>query len=1499
MPSMYPVEYPRVVHIEVITLTEMRPADYDTTSDISSDVDEPKYGTPREWFIVLGGFLSIMASFGFINSVGLIQAHLEKNQLRDFTPSQIGWIPAITIFLALATPVATGPLYDRHGHRWLLALGSVFVSLGMLFMSLLGYIVGNTTFVVVLLVMTWGIMCGVGMGAISVAVTGVINATFGKRCGMACGIVFMGSSVGGVLWPLLLRDTLERWGWSPGLGTLCGVSTTLLVFGNVMLRRGSQGMKKNQDRRLWSIGCLKKLDFVLMTLSLAVFQFVVMGIVGTLPSWGMSRGFDRELMFNVVAAMNSGAALGRLAICAASDRFGRLNTVIVVKASAVVILFAIFLNVGDSAPKFFVFAPLWGFTAGATLSTMGLLVGQLCQADEEFGMYYGMNSFIVSLGGLLAVPLSAMMLKALGTTVHIIVLGTFCAPFCSLSPSESSLSGSVSERLSMKPSFLLLGSVAVGLAAAAVVPGHASHPEPHHASGGYTWHDLEPRCKQRRDGAKTKACSEHMQITGWNDFTTPVTDDAACLTLRTLGWLASNLAKPLLDVAPEAGPQDHLVLGLHSLTVWQLALQTFKAQLNNTNVWDRDTQLHVASCYLEYTEQASQFLRALNSKAQHFSDTAGARCVVAERIEALCDAYEGVARHIYGNSVKAVARTSGLVTARFPEVIPEFFTTAFPDPVSGGMIRDYLAKNDAAIAGTNSLFAQNKQSWHCVGSASPSPNAALNKRHETKPIHTPQTNITKPIHTPQNNTTKPYHKPKPKAKTKAKTKAKKEDEIKPEWYNPDGTLWAKFGNWFNGLGDLKIMQPIDLARIQMEILSMNEVVNFDRHVVGGRTIKAPTHVPLIGSRALEVPPLKPQLFPNIRSVSALANASVPVKKITIDLEGCLRSRVLKMGQTLSDEQPSRRSHEELTQELAKKFKDKCFTSLEFYSLKDVFKNLADQQDSIRYLKEDTIARYLEIPDILGTSPVIFQMVSYLGAFPFLQHAPVVLELPQMIMVVVIMTERYRKVLARGSSDRTKLLFKSMAVYDRKEPELEAGSKPSEPKAIVAEPKSDNAGFVVDEAGDDSLDDEDDEDDDLVLTAFELLDIKEAVQQGHAPTFHGAAIPTDNFRKLVMLLLLAAPLDPQESLALYSHRLVGDELESLRWSAECVLASFVNAEKATGIKYSHFKTIIPVLFPFLFNGFNGLFEHFLFSKTLDFSKQRGQSTKVVDELKIAQPLLPKGGEILNESTLSQISFFLPGSDLFRRVRLLYSGNEAGFSMGSFETKVFNWQAPTLLLVSGTRLGDVPEGGQETTFAAALPPRRFPHGSKSDRLTFGVYVKEPWKHTHRECFGDSDTVLFQLEPVHDVFPASALNKDYVSFTKPPGNHPLLSFGCPHPKPTQAHRKAPMLSLGPVSLLLDDSFEFGVFNHDYTSRGGAFRSSVVRKSDFQDRFQIESLEVWGCGGDAEAKAQAERWAWEEREAESRRKVNLGTGDIQADRALLEMAGIIGGSRSGGSMG
>ncbi|KAK6829807.1 Restriction of telomere capping protein 5 [Apiospora arundinis] len=398
----------------------------------------------------------------------------------------------------------------------------------------------------------------------------------------------------------------------------------------------------------------------------------------------------------------------------------------------------------------------------------------------------------------------------------------------------------------------------------------------------------------------------------------------------------------------------------------------------------------------------------------------------------------------------------------------------------------------------------------------------------------------------------------------------------------------------------------------------------------------------------------------------------------------------------------------------------------------------------------------------------------------------------------------------------------------------------------------------------------------------------------------------------MLLLLVAPLGPQEILSTYADRVAGDELEGLRDTANNILSSLINVERSPGITFAQFRRIIPTNLPFLFQGFSSLFEKFLFSRNLDFSKKRKESVsttgtagsssigsppssppairRVRTSSSSLPPVLRDKGHILTPNLVSQLSFFIPGSELFRRLRLLYSGADAGFSMGSFETKVFNWRAPTLLLVSGTRLAESANShhhvqGAEGLFTDSLPPRRFPDGSPAgrseDRVVFGLLVKQPWRTAHRECFGDADTLLFQLSPVHDVFRASSMNTNYVSFAKPPSAaFPGITVGCPPPKSATASRHPTLRTLGPVSLVIDSSFD------------------CARRYDFQDRFQIEDIEVWGCGGDDEAKAQRERWEWEHREAEARRRINLGTGDREADRALLEMAGLVGNNRSGGSM-
>ena len=545
------------------------------------------------------------------------------------------------------------------------------------------------------------------------------------------------------------------------------------------------------------------------------------------------------------------------------------------------------------------------------------------------------------------------------------------------------------------------------------------------------------------------------------------------------------------------------------------------------------------------------------------------------------------------------------------------------------------------------------------------------------------------------------------------------------------------------------------------------------------------------------------------------------------------------------------------------------------------------------------------------------MASYLGAFPFPSLAPTILTIEAMLKIVVIMTERYGRVLKQGERDRGKLFYRSMAVFDRRvnfheRPTKDLQSSSEDQLEVSAPtvqdektPRTHLIGFSVDEPLNDS--DEDEDDDNLALAALDSLDAIEVFshdQRGDT-NIRYSHVPTDNFRRLIMLLLIVAPLGPQENLSCYAQGLSEEKVKSLRRVADSILWAYAPDQNA-GISYRNFIEISDASLPRMFDGLNPLFEHFLFSKNFDLSRRNrshinnsapeGQHSEEVEQApRVA--LLPREGEILNSNVLSQLAFFMKGSEIFHRLLPLFFGEEAGYSLRSFEHKVFNWLAPTILLVAGTRLPEEPEGTRQRGFADSLPPKSFRNSStgnsETSRVVFGAYLKVPWKHTHREPMGDDETLLFQLEPVHEVFRASKVIKDYATFDRNG-----LGLGNPVSPPKASSGISPQRALGPVSMFLDSSLEYGVFHHD-SAGGGAFQNSQSRKTDWQDRFEIESLEVWGCGGDAEAQRQLDAIKFEAREAEARKNVALGK-DRDTDRALLEMAGLVGKhNASGGSMG
>ncbi|KAI2792294.1 Restriction of telomere capping protein 5 [Penicillium oxalicum] len=394
------------------------------------------------------------------------------------------------------------------------------------------------------------------------------------------------------------------------------------------------------------------------------------------------------------------------------------------------------------------------------------------------------------------------------------------------------------------------------------------------------------------------------------------------------------------------------------------------------------------------------------------------------------------------------------------------------------------------------------------------------------------------------------------------------------------------------------------------------------------------------------------------------------------------------------------SPEELSHLLAERFATKCFTPLELTHFKDNFFSRAAEQGGLRYWNEQILSDFLGIPDgsfssagesSLDAGPVLFRMVSYLAAFPFQNTlAPSVLTFEAMVKVVVLLTERYGKVLRRGRKDRIKLLFGSLADVGRKhvEQHSEKGRKEDHSSAenTDEEPcpaKSHAAGFSIDEPANDEYDE--DEDDDLALAALESLDAIDVFKHDHRvdKTVYETGISLDTFCRLIMLLLAIAPLKPLEHVKKYTSDMSPGRIEEIRKEADTIIAAFRPDESGGGITYRAFARTILTSLPYLFDPLTALFEHLLFSEKLNLSQKRQSGTEP-EKLRVynSHPIRTRAPLILlifeckiNESLSKRYS---PPSVF----SLLLMG---GSSLTSFSHNVLTWQSANVLLLQGAVVG----------------------------------------------------------------------------------------------------------------------------------------------------------------------------------------------------------------------
>ncbi|KAJ7715658.1 monocarboxylate permease-like protein [Mycena maculata] len=389
-----------------------------TTAESKPALVPPPFpeGGREAWTVAFGAWLAVLVSFGFLNAFGgVFQQYYTVNQLAGTSSSAISWIGSFQTFCIYFMGTLFGALFDRWGAKPLIVIGGVGFALSCMLQSI------STHYWHFLL--SQGLLGGIALSCLFTPAYTAAQHWFLKRRGFALGIVTSGSSVGGVIWPILANRLIHDvgFGWALRIMgfislALCFVSA-VLVKGRLPPRKGKQFFAFNLFMKsgytiFWSVSSSCREQSILIYLTIAsacsslcgVFFFLIF----FLPSYGALHGFDANMTFYSVSVLNAASLFGRIVPGFLADRWGRFNMMVATALASAILTFASIAARNEASVL--IIGVLYGFTSGNVVSLQGACVPPFMDDPTKIGVAVGQLLSVSAFAGLTGPPIAGALI---------------------------------------------------------------------------------------------------------------------------------------------------------------------------------------------------------------------------------------------------------------------------------------------------------------------------------------------------------------------------------------------------------------------------------------------------------------------------------------------------------------------------------------------------------------------------------------------------------------------------------------------------------------------------------------------------------------------------------------------------------------------------------------------------------------------------------------------------------------------------------------------------------------------------------------------------------------------------------------------------------------------------------------------------------------------------------------------------------------------------------
>ncbi|KAL7950542.1 major facilitator superfamily domain-containing protein [Trichoderma barbatum] len=374
----------------------------------------------KAWLQVLGSFFLYFNSWGIINAFGVFEAYYEQRILLHMSPSSIAWIGSVQSALLMVVGVISGPLFDAGYFYALLPTGTFLVVLGMMMTSL------STKYYQIMLAQ--GICVGIGAGFLFVPSVALLPQYFKNRRALANGIAASGSSIGGVLFPIMFHQLEGKIGfpWATRTIGLLSLATCAISIGIMRVRFQTQ-----EKRALLQLSAFKEAQYSLFCVAcflgfLGFYNFLVY----VQPFAIDNRIVDANLGFYLVAILNAASTFGRIGPNLVADHIGSLN--VLFPALAITTIIAYCWAAVNSTSGIIALSALYGFFSGGFVSLIPVVMMTITQDLSKLGTRLGMCFALESIGLLIGTPIGGAILHSTGSYLGIQLFCGSCLAACAV-----------------------------------------------------------------------------------------------------------------------------------------------------------------------------------------------------------------------------------------------------------------------------------------------------------------------------------------------------------------------------------------------------------------------------------------------------------------------------------------------------------------------------------------------------------------------------------------------------------------------------------------------------------------------------------------------------------------------------------------------------------------------------------------------------------------------------------------------------------------------------------------------------------------------------------------------------------------------------------------------------------------------------------------------------------------------------------------------------------